>query len=152
MDILLGAAIGAMTGFLLSLPAIILESMRRVKNLPVLIDVNQMWGRKFTPGEVFVISLLLHLIIATLAGLIYVIFARNGWLFITNAPYELHSVLIYSLFAWAVAGLIIYPALGMGWFARREGEHVWFEMLVTHLLLGLFFWLGVSYYQPFFFS
>lgn len=151
-EIFLGAAIGGMVGFVLALPAIISESMRRVKNLPVLVDIKEILGRKLTHEELFVTSLLLHLVISTLAGGIYVLFAEQGWLFITHASYALHSILIFSLFAWAVTGGMIFPALKLGFFGRREGPHVWFELLVLHQLIGFGLWVGFSFYAPFFFG
>ncbi len=150
-NLLLGSAIGAIAGVVLAIPGVILESARRTKNLPLIIDVKEVWGKKLTDNEVFLVSLLIHLIFSTLAGTIYVLFAESGWLFITNAPYALHSIEIFAVFAWAVTGALLYPLLGFGFFGRREGHHIWFEMLVTQLLLGLLFWLAIRYYQPFFF-
>lgn len=150
-EIFLGAAIGALIGFVIAIPAIMLESMRRVRDLPILIDVKFLFGRKLTDGEVFVVSLLLHLVISTLAGGIYALFAESGWLFITNDPYALPSLLIFFAFAWIVVGSLIFPLLGLGFFGRREGKHVWLEMLIMHELLAFGYWLAVSYYQPIFF-
>lgn len=149
--LLLGSAIGAIVGVVLAIPGIILESSRRTKNLPLIIDVKEIWGKKLTDNEVFLVSLLMHLVFSTLAGTIYVLFAENGWLFVTGAPYAFHSIEIFAVFAWAVTGAILYPILGFGFFGRKEGAHIWFEMLVTQLLLGVLFWLAVSYYQPYFF-
>ena len=152
MDIFLGAAIGGVVGFVLALPAIIFESMRRQKNLPVLVDVKEIFGKRLTHEELFVVSLFLHLILATLAGGIYTMFAEQGWLFITNAPYALHSILIFTVFAWVVTGGLIFPALHLGFFGRHEGKHVWFELLILQMLTAVGLWLGFSYYQPFFFG
>lgn len=150
-EIFLGAAISGIVGFILALPAIIFEARPGNKDMPVIVDVKLILGRTLKPREVFVISLLLHLVIATLVGGFYVLFANNGWLFITHAHFAWYSVMIFAVATWIVAGIIIYPLLGMGFFAHRQGKHLWFEMLVTHLLIGIGFWLGVSYYHPFFF-
>ena len=79
-------------------------------------------------------------------------FVREGWLFVTNAPYTLLSLVVYALLSWIVAGVVVYPLLGMGWFGLKEGRHVWMETIVAHLVLGLGLWLLVQYYQPFFFN
>lgn len=151
IDLWLGAAIGGITGFLLAVPAIIMETMRRVNNLPLILDVKTVWGKKLTDAEIFVISLLLHLLVATGLGALYVYAAQHHWLF-TNKPYQLGSVMLFAVVGWAVSGAIIYPVIGVGFFGRHEGKQIWFEMLITHLLLGFLFWLAVSYYRPFFFS
>lgn len=151
MQIFLGAAIGGIVGFVLAIPAIVMESMRRVKNLPFLIDIKEIFGRKLSHEELFAVSLLLHLVIATLLGGVYTLFAEQGWLFITHAPYALYSILIFSALAWVVTGGLIFPALHLGFFGRHEGPHAWFELLILQLLIGLGLWLGFSYYQPFFF-
>lgn len=150
-EVLLGAAISGIVGFVIALPAIVREARSKQEDLPILVDVKLIWNYVLKPREVFVISLLLHLLVATLVGGFYVWFAGNGWLFITHAPFALHSVMIFTVATWIVAGLILYPLLGMGFFAHRQGRHMWFEMLVTHFLIGLGFWLGVQYYQPMFF-
>ena len=150
-EIFLGAAVSGIIGFILALPAIIIETSRRAKDMPLILDVRFLWNFKLTNGEVFGISLLLHLIVATLVGGFYTWFAGNGWLFITHAPFALHSVIIFTIGTWLVTGFILYPLLGMGFFAHRQGKQMWFEMLVTHLLIGFGFWLAISYYQPIFF-
>lgn len=152
MTVLLGAAIGGIVGFILALPAILAESMRRQKNLPILVDVKEIFGKTLRHEELFVVSLLLHLVLATLAGGIYTLFAERGWLFITGAPYALHSILIFSVFAWLITGGLIFPALHLGFFGRHEGKHTWFELFVAQLLIAFGLWIGFSYYQPFFFG
>ena len=141
--------------FFFALPAILLEISERgkVKNAPMLIDVKTIFGLKSRhTHEVFFIGLLLHIVIGFLFGLIYIVFVREGWLFVTNAPYTLLSLVVYALLSWIVAGVVVYPLLGMGWFGLKEGRHVWMETIVAHLVLGLGLWLLVQYYQPFFFN
>ena len=151
-EIILGAAISGLMGFVIAVPALVVEaSRRRGEHLPIVSDIHILWGWKLNAREVFVASLFLHLAIATIVGGLYVWFAERGWLVITNAPYALHSILIFTALTWAVLGLIVFPILGMGFFAVREGKHVWFEMLVTHVLIAFGFWLAVMYYRPFFF-
>jgi hypothetical protein len=149
--IFLSAALSVLVGFILILPAFFFSGGERA-DLPVLVDVRVLGGRPLSRREVFLTSLLLHLLISALAGGIYALLAEEGVLFFTQDPYTLYSILVYSCLAWVVAGSCVYPALGMGWFARREGRRVWLEMLVTHLLLGAGFAWAVSWYRPFFFG
>lgn len=150
-EIFLGSAISGIIGFLIALPSIILEPRRRNKDMPMLLEIKFLWSWKLNDREVFAVSLLFHLIISTLVGGLYVLFANNDWLFIAHAPFTFYSVMIFTVATWIVTGLLIYPLLGMGFFAHREGRHMWFEMLITHLLIGAGFWLGLQYYHPFFF-
>lgn len=141
--------------FVFALPALLLEIMEkgRVKNAPLLIDVKRIFG--FTirhKHEVFLIGLLMHIIIGFFFGLVYVLFVLQGWLFVTGAPYTLLSLIVYAFLSWIVAGVAIYPMLGMGFFGLKEGHQVWMEMLMSHMMLGLGLWLLVQYYQPFFFQ
>ena len=151
-DYLLGTAIGGLTAFAFSLPAIVLETVNRFRLPNVLyFDVKTMWGKKLEKHEIFLVALLIHLVIGSLFGLIYVAFVKNDWLVFTHSPYTIQSLLIFALGSWVVAGTIVFPALGLGLFGRREGKRVWMEMLVSHLVLGIGMWLLVKYYQPFFF-
>ncbi len=151
MTIILGTALGGLIAFLLAVPAIILETDRRFKNAPLLIDVDFWRGRKLTAGEAFAFGLLLHLVIGALYGLFYTLFAGQGWLFITNSPYTLRSMLIFAVCSWLVLNVILLPLIGLGLFGRKEGETVWFETLTSLLLEGAILWLFIQYYQPFYF-
>jgi hypothetical protein len=155
MNYLLGGSLGGLVAFLFAIPAIVLEIVERgnVKNAPLLIDVRTIFGLKIRhKHEVFFIGLLLYIIVGFLFGLIYVVFVEQGWLFITHAPYTFLSLLVYALLSWIVAGVVIYPALGLGVFGFKEGRHVWLETIVSHLILGVCLWLLVQYYQPVFFD
>jgi hypothetical protein len=151
MDILLGTALGTMIAFLLAVPAIILDTSRRVKNLPLLIDVYVWRGKKLSDGEIFAVGLLLHLLIGALYGFFYTLFASKGWLFITNSPYTLASMLIFAVASWLVLNIILLPLFGLGFFGSKEGNTVWFETLTTLLLEGAILWIIINYYQPFYF-
>lgn len=151
MELLIGASLGTLIGLLLAFPAIILETSRRVQNLPLLIDVHVWRGKKLSEGEIFAVGLFLHLVMAMLYGLMYVLFAQQGWLFITNAPYTIGSMLIFAFFAWVVLQLILLPILGIGLFGRKEGPTVWFETLISLLLEGALLWIVIQYYSPIFF-
>src|SRR3989339_276223 len=136
MDILLGTALGVLIGFVLAVPSIILETSRRVKNLPLLIDVP-LWGdRTLSEREVFSAGLLLHFVITALYGGLYVVFAEQGWLFVTNAPYTIQSLLVFAFLSWLVLNAILLPLIGLGFFGREHGKTIWFETLLSLLLEG----------------
>ena len=100
MEIFLGAALGTMIGLLLAFPAIILETSRRVKNLPLLIDVYIWRGKKLTDSEVFAVGLLLHLITAGLYGFLYVFLAERDLFLFPHNPYSLVSMIAFALVLW----------------------------------------------------
>jgi hypothetical protein len=151
MTILLGAALGLLIAFILAVPAIILDTSRRVKNLPLLIDVYIWRGKKMNDGEVFAIGLAVHLIVGGLYGLLYTLFATNDWLVITNQPFSILSMLIFAAICWFVLMVMIFPIIGFGFFARKEGKTAWVESLISLLLEGGILWMVIQYYQPFFF-
>lgn len=151
-DISIATALGVLIAFVLAVPAILLEASRRVKNAPLLVDVHVWRGRKLTPGEAFAFGLLIHLIVGGLYGLFYTLFAVNGWLFITNRPYTIESMLIFAFCSWIVLNIILFPLLGFGFFGSKEGKTVWFETLASLLLEGALLWILINYYQPFFFQ
>lgn len=153
-DYLLGGSIGGLAAFLFAIPAIILEFTEggRVKNIPLLVDVKTLWGRKLSATGTFLAGLLLHVVMGFLFGLIYPVFVVKSWLVFTNAPYTLLSLVIYAVGAWIVAGAGLFPLLGFGWFGRKQGKRVWLELLASMLLIGLTMWFVVQYYQPFFFN
>ena len=153
MDYILCGSLGAIVAFVFAIPAIVLEIKQKgeATDAPLIVDARKIFGRKLKKQEAFLVGLLIHIIFGFLFGLIYVLFVLQGWLFVTHAPYTFLSLIVYALLSWIVAGVIIYPALGMGLFARREGKHVWIETLASHLILGICLWLLVQYYQPPFF-
>ena len=153
MDYYLGASIGGLVAFVFSIPAIVLELVERgsVGNLPLVIDIKTIFGRKLKKEEVFWVAILFHTVIGGLFGLVYVLFVKQHWLVFTNDPYSFLSLVIYAACSWVVAGLVLFPILGLGLFGRREGKRVWMEMLATHFVLGIGMWLLVQYYQPVFF-
>lgn len=150
-DMSIATALGVLVAFLLAVPAIILETSRRVKNAPLLIDVHVWHGKKLSPGEAFAFGLLIHLIIGGLYGLFYSMFVINGWLIITGKPYALESMLIFAACSWVVLNVALLPLVGFGFFGLKEGKTVWFETLASLLLEGAIMWILISYYQPYFF-
>ena len=151
MEIFLGAALGTMIGLLLAFPAIILETSRRVKNLPLLIDVYIWRGKKLTDSEVFAVGLLLHLITAGLYGFLYVFLAERDLFLFPHNPYSLVSMIAFALVLWFWINVAILPLIGLGVFGRKEGRTVWFETLISLLLEGSILWMVIQFYQPIFF-
>ncbi len=154
MDYLLGAALGTLIAFVLAIPALLVEIFDRKhkRNLPLLVDVRVLWGKKFSHPEMFVIALLVHLIIGALFGLMYPVAVTNSWLYITGSPYTFASLFWYALHAWVVVMLIIFPAIGFGFFGKKEGRLVWLEVLITMILIGVILQVVVDWFQPFFFT
>ncbi len=154
MDIWLGAALGGLIAFVLSIPAIIVELADRKHklNLPLLVDVKEIWGRKITQPEMFWIGLLNHLVLGSVFGLLYPLFVVNEWLYITGDPYSMLSLFFYALHFWLVSMLIIFPIFGFGFFGRREGKLVWVEVLITMILIGVAMQFAIEWFRPFFFA
>src|SRR3989338_4468879 len=127
MEYLLAGSLGGLVAFIFSVPAILLEIVQKepVENIPLLVDVKTIFGRKLKKTEVFEVALLLHIVLAFLFGVIYVVFVEKGWLFITHSPYSVWSLFFYAIGAFLVVGGLIFPALGMGLFGRKEGRRVW---------------------------
>ncbi len=154
MDYLLAGSLGGLVAFVFAFPAIILEIVERgrVKRNPLVIDVKTIFGVKIRHHhEVFLIGLLLYLVIGFLFGVVYILFVEQGWLFVTGSAFSFASLFVYALLSWIVVGIVVYPLLGMGMFALKEGKNVWVETLISHILLGLGLWLLVQYYQPYYF-
>jgi hypothetical protein len=153
MDYLLGGSLGALVACVFAIPAVVLEIKQKGEAIdaPLIVDAKKIFGRTLKRQEAFLVGLLIYIIFGFLFGLIYVLFVLRGWLFVTHAPYTFLSLLVYAVLSWIVAGVLIYPALGMGLFARREGKYVWLETITSHLILGVALWLLVQYYQPQFF-
>ncbi len=153
MDYLLGGSLGGLIASVFAIPAIILELKEQgnATDAPLIVDARNILGRTLKRREAFLVGLFIHIIFGFLFGMVYVLFVLQGWLFVTHAPYTFLSLLVYALLSWLFTGLILYPVLSMGLFARREGRHVWIETIASHLILGCVLWLLVQYYQPQFF-
>lgn len=154
MDYLLGASLGGLIAFVVALPAIFIELADRKHkiNLPLLVDVKEIWGHKITQPVLFWLALLNHLIMGVVFGLLYPVFVIKEWLYITGEPYTMLSILVYALHFWVVVMLVVFPVLGFGWFGKREGRLVWLEVLLTLLIIGVIMQLLIDWYRPFFFS
>ncbi|MBU4314853.1 hypothetical protein KJ673_00405 [Patescibacteria group bacterium] len=151
MDYILATTLGTLVGFFIAMPAIILEASRRVKNMPLLIDVHVWRGYKLKEGEVFGVGLLLHLIISALYGFVYVLFVERDWLVVTHAPFSIISMIIVAGLFWLFLNLIVFPLIGFGWVGWKEGRTVWFETLISMAMESAFLWMLIQYYQPWYF-
>ncbi len=154
MDYLLGASLGTLIAFALAIPALVVEVFDRKhkRNLPLLVDVKEIWGKKVTHPEMFLIALLVHLVIGSLFGLMYPVAVVNDWLYITGSPYTFASLFWYALHAWIVVMLVIFPVIGFGWFGKKEGKLVWVEVLITMILIGVFIQMAIDWFRPFYFA
>ncbi len=151
MDYLLAATLGTLVGFLIALPAIILETSHRVKNLPLLLDVHIWRGYKLNEREVFVVGLLIHLITSAAYGAIYVLFVKQDWLIITHSPYSILSMIIVAALFWLFLNLVIFPLVGFGFMGWKEEKTAWFETLVALGVESALLWMLIQYYQPYYF-
>lgn len=151
MDYFLAATLGTLIGFLIALPAIILETSRRVKNLPLLLDVHIWRGRRLNEREVFAVGLLLHLITSAAYGAIYVMFVQQDWLIITHAPYSITSMIIVAVLFWLFLNVILFPLIGFGFMGLKEEKTAWFETLIALSVESAILWIMIQYYQPWYF-
>ncbi|MFH1142824.1 MAG: hypothetical protein ABIH67_00405 [Candidatus Uhrbacteria bacterium] len=153
MDYLLGASLGILIAFVLAIPALVIETFDRKhkRNLPLLVDVKEIWGRKITHPEMFVIALLVHLVVGGLFGAIYPLAVLNNWLYITGTPYTFISLFWYALHVWLMVMLMAFPIIGFGFFGKKEGKLVWLELLITMILIGICLQFVIEWFRPFFF-
>ncbi len=153
MDYFLGAALGGLIAFGYSIPAIVFELIERgkISMAPPVITVKTIFGYVIKKQEAFWAGLLLHIVIGTLFGSVYILFVERGWLFITHHPYKFDSFVAYGFLSWIFVNITIYPLLRMGFFGRREGNHIWMETLVSHMLIAVTMAGLVHWFQPFYF-
>ncbi len=153
MDYILAGSLGALVAFVFAIPAILMELAKtsEAEHTSIIVEPRKILGRKLKHREAFLLGLLIHVLFGFIFGIVYVVFVVREWLFVTHAPYTFLSLIVYAVLTWIVAGVVIYPLLGMGLFARREGNHIWMETIASHLILGLSLWLLVQYFQPQFF-
>ena len=154
MDYLLGISLGGLISFAYSIPAIVLELIERGRSVmtPPVITVKTIFGLQIKKREAFWVGLLLHLIIGMLFGIVYVLFVERGWLFVTGRPYTFLSFTVYGFLSWIFVGFILYPILQMGSFGKREGNYIWLETLVSHMLIAVTMAAIVHWFQPFYFA
>ena len=153
MDYILGAALGGLTAFAYSVPAIVLELIERgtVPVVPPVLTVHTILGFRLKKQEAFWVGLLLHMLIGMLVGGVYILFVDQGWLFVTRHPYKFDSFFVYGFLSWIVVNSTIYPALQMGWFGKKEGRAIWLETLISHMLIAVTLAGLVQWFQPWFF-
>ncbi|MFA6132203.1 MAG: hypothetical protein WC702_04070 [Patescibacteria group bacterium] len=152
-DIILGASVGGLAAFLVSMPAIITEVVRRgkVKNLPLVVDVKSFFDLRLSQLAAFATGLLLHILMGMVFGSTYPFVADKGWLDFVGQPYGPLTLLFFTGLVWLVFDFIFFPLFGFGWLGRKEGKTVWLEVLVSLLLIAFIFWLAVPVFQPVYF-
>ncbi len=131
---------GLVIGLVLSIPSIVIELVRpQVKNLPLLIDIDIVPGRR--TGFEFELSLLLQLFMSTIFGGGYLLLSRVALL-----PFDWSgfSYALYVILFYLTIGGILFPILQLGFFGRREGKHVPLELFLAHSLYGFCFYLAVN--------
>jgi len=142
MTVISAVFLSLVAGVITAVPGFLSELEKRApKNIPLLIDIKTFWGKKLTPGEIFILGLSIHLLIAALFGALYEYLALSGFV---AFPYQILSLLGYAFCFYLFIGGIILPVVGLGLFGRKEGKTVWYELLITHHLLGFFVWLAVA--------
>jgi hypothetical protein len=140
MPIISAIFLSLVAGTITAIPGFISELGKKApRNIPLLIDVKTFWGKRLTRGEIFWFGLFIHLLIAALFGVLY------EYLVLTSmvSPYTLGGLLAYAFCFYLFIGGVIFPIVGLGLFGRKEGKTVWYELLITHHLLGFFVWLAI---------
>lgn len=132
-----GLFTGFVIGLVLSAPAVVSELIRHGRNLPLLMDVRTFWGRKLDPHHVLLWSVVTHLANSAIFGAAAPLLVRAG---VFSPLYLLPEILIYGAAFYLIASVIVFPILGFGFFGHKEGEWVWLELLLAHLLYAVLYW------------
>jgi len=127
-------------GTLIALPAVIAELGKPPNSLPLLLDIKADEGGRLSKREVFWLGLLLHYLMAAVFGLGYELLALRDFF---SYPFRLGNLLLYGVMFWIFVGAFVMPIFRLGFFGRRGGTWSWFELLIVHLLLAFFIWLGI---------
>jgi hypothetical protein len=140
MPIISAVFLSLTAGVITAIPGFISELGKKApRNIPLLVDVKTFWGKRLTRGEVFWFGLFIHLLIAALFGALYEYLVLNDIV----RPFHLGNLLVYAFCFYLFIGGVVFPIVGLGLFGRKEGKTVWYELLITHHLLGFFVWLGI---------
>ena len=131
---------GLVIGLVLAVPAVMIELIRpQTKNLPILIDIDIVPGRR--TGFEFELSLALQLFMSTIFGGGYLLLSRLSF---TPFDWSGFSYVIYVIIFYLTIGGILFPTLRLGLFGRREGKYVPLELFIAHSLYGFCFYLAVN--------
>lgn len=152
-DVILGASIGGLAALIVSTPAIVVEIIKhgKVKNLPLVVDVKTFFDLKLSRLAAFSFGVLLHVLMGMVFGAVYPAVADKGWFDFFGSPYSAPTLIVYGLVVWLAFTFVFFPLFGFGWLGRKEGKMVWFEVLVSLLLIAFLYWLVVPLYQPVYF-
>jgi hypothetical protein len=77
---------------------------------------------------------------AAVFGVAYELLALRDFF---SYPYRIGNLLLYGIVFWIFVGAFVMPIFRLGFFGRRGGRWSWLELLVVHLLLAFFIWLGI---------
>jgi len=140
MPVISAVFLSLVAGLVTAVPGFLSELNKKAPaDIPLFIDVKTFWGRKLNRSEIFWFGLFIHLLMAALFGALYELIVVKSFVH----PYELDNLAVYATFFWLFVGGVIFPVVGLGLFGKKEGEWVWFELLVVHHLFSLFVWLQV---------
>lgn len=145
-DIALAGGIGVLMALVLSVPAIIHELRRRHHGHPLLIDIHSFGGKKLSDRETFALGILFQLMLGLVFGVLYTL-NTEIWQF-AGDPYALKSLSAYGLVLFLVAGMIVFPFMGLGLFGRREDKWIGIETFITVMLMVIGFFYVVQWFQP----
>ncbi|EKD32762.1 MAG: hypothetical protein ACD_76C00151G0003 [uncultured bacterium] len=151
-DILLSISLSTLVGFLLAVPALIMEAFgRKRNNLPVLLEVRAFWGKDLKHKEVFAFGLLVHLLHCMLFGALYPFVADIDFVKQYLPVYGIASIIVFAIAFYFAEG-IVTEVVGLGAFWKKEDKNAWMESIISTLILAFLFWLAVQYYQPYYFT
>ena len=141
MTILDGIFTGFVIALVLATPAVVAETSRHARELPLLMDVKTFWGAKLTPHQGVVWSVATHLMTSALFGASIPFLVSLG---IITPLYLLGEIMLFSLAFYLITSLAVFPLVGFGFFGHKEGSFVWLELLLTNLLYGFLFWAAAN--------
>lgn len=145
MDVINAMFLSVVVGAIIALPAVYSEIFRRGKDLPILMDVHACWGKTCTSGEVFILSIFVHMVSSLAFGGGYVTLFFLGWF----RNFSILSILSYAIIFYLFWGVLVLPLIRLGFFGRREGGLVWAELLTSHVLFGLGLWAAFKLFPVF---
>lgn len=136
-----GAFTGCVLGLILAIPAVMAEAVRNPKHLPLVPDVHQLFGHKIPRNHFFLVSLAIHLLIATFFGAWFPVLEHLG-IFSGPTPTALAA---YGLAYYLFACLVFFPVIGLGLFGRKEHELLWLELAIVHVLYLIGYWYAATH-------
>ena len=137
-----GMFTGLVMGLAFSAPAFVAEALHHRKTVPLLVNVTTLWGAPVPGNEVLFASVALHLAMSVAYGGLYPVLLLLG-IFPTITAV---SILLYTIAFFLVVCCVVAPAMGLGFFGRREGRSVWIELGLTHALYALAYGYAATHF------